>query len=182
MIQLHEKVIEVCKEMLLQRGFTDIKHDTHGQLLIGKKGLLLGSTPSQGLGSTPPLGIFLNTVDKLNVDKIKEYIGRAKKLELVHCILIYTGNVTPVASKIIRKSQDIEFEIFKETELMFNLTKHSLVPLHEKLSENDSLPFKNLQIPSLLSTDCVSRFLGFRSGDVIKITRKDSFISYRVVK
>ena len=62
--------------------------------------------------------------------------------------------------------------------LMNNITKHSLVPSHEYVPDDEakviisSYLSKKNQLPILLSTDPVAVFCGFLPGDVVKIKRK----------
>lgn len=69
-------------------------------------------------------------------------------------------------------------QLFQLRELMYNPSKHELVPKHEKLSEADA---KNImetymiksktQMPLIHRTDVMARWLGLRHGDIVKITR-----------
>ena len=72
----------------------------------------------------------------------------------------------------------IHYQVFTITELQFNITKHVLVPKHEKLSHEDVQQvlsvynLKNvLQLPIILKTDPMSRYLGLKTRDVVKIHR-----------
>jgi DNA-directed RNA polymerase subunit H (RpoH/RPB5) len=69
-------------------------------------------------------------------------------------------------------------QVFQMKELMYNPSKHQLVPKHEKLSEEEvkqcmeQYMLKNkLQFPIINKNDVMSRWLGLRHGDVVKITR-----------
>lgn len=62
-------------------------------------------------------------------------------------------------------------------ELQYNPSKHSLVPLHEKMTEEDvatllsSYLLKNkFQLPAILKNDVMARYLGLKHGDVVRIT------------
>lgn len=69
-------------------------------------------------------------------------------------------------------------QIFKFKNLVFNITKHSLVPKHEKVPEKE---IKNLllklmisklsQFPTLLTTDPICKYYNFKVNDLIKISR-----------
>jgi DNA-directed RNA polymerase subunit H (RpoH/RPB5) len=69
-------------------------------------------------------------------------------------------------------------ETFSLAELQFNVTKHSLVPKHVKLSDAEvkdvlktyMLSDKRL-LPTIFSTDPVAKYLGVVPGDVVKISR-----------
>lgn len=71
-----------------------------------------------------------------------------------------------------------QIQIFLQSELMYNPSKHELVPKHEKLSDAEGKAIMekyNLrsksQMPSLLKSDVMARWLGLKSGDIVKITR-----------
>ena len=107
------------------------------------------------------------------------------KMEYKHCIIIYSGSSTPMATKLADSSVEIEIELFTEAELQYNITKHRLVPLHRKLPDEEAEQFKKtygLKFPVILRTDPISRFYHYKRGDVIKIERKGGFISYRIVR
>jgi DNA-directed RNA polymerase subunit H (RpoH/RPB5) len=83
--------------------------------------------------------------------------------------------------------------VFHYKNLMFDITKHHLVPPHNKIKSETELRElkKQLQIdsfnklPVLLRTDAVSRFYHYRKGHVIRIERPSignmKHIVYRVV-
>ena len=84
-------------------------------------------------------------------------------------------------------------ELFWVGHLLINITKHTFVPKHELVAKSDldtimtkfSLSSFN-QLPILLKSDPVSKYYGFESGDVCKITRKNKIsgisVIYRLVK
>jgi DNA-directed RNA polymerase I, II, and III subunit RPABC1 len=69
--------------------------------------------------------------------------------------------------------------VFPIKTLMFNVTKHKCVPLHERLESSmeidrikESYHLESLeQLPQIMDTDPVAKFIGLRPGDVCKITR-----------
>jgi DNA-directed RNA polymerase subunit H (RpoH/RPB5) len=71
-----------------------------------------------------------------------------------------------------------QIQIFLKAELMYNPCKHELVPKHEKLTDieiKELLEKYNLrskaQLPTILKTDVMARWLGLRTGDIVRITR-----------
>lgn len=68
--------------------------------------------------------------------------------------------------------------IFLMKELMYNPTKHELVPKHKKLTPTEAEQFiqemqlksKN-QLPFIQKQDIIARWLGLVPGDIVKITR-----------
>ena len=109
-------------------------------------------------------------------------------MDVWHCIIVYKDNATPVAKKIVSDSNEMVIELFNEDELKYNITKHYLVPLHELVvfennEEYDIFKKKyGNNLPVILKTDPVARFYGFKKGDIIKVTRKNGYIAYRIVK
>lgn len=69
-------------------------------------------------------------------------------------------------------------QIFLTKELLYNPTKHELVPKHKKLSPEAAetlvldlqLKSKN-QLPFIQKQDIIARWLGLLPGDIVKITR-----------
>lgn len=85
---------------------------------------------------------------------------------------------------------ELNINFFNVGELQVNVSRHSLVPLHEVLDPAlvaeviASYRLKNKQqLPLILKTDAQSRYLGLRSGDVIKVTRvsptSGEYVSFR---
>ena len=75
-------------------------------------------------------------------------------------------------------SWSMNYQIFHIKELQFNITKHILVPKHEKVDEEhiktilDTFSLKTkFQLPLILKSDPMSRYLGLKGGDVVKVTR-----------
>ena len=83
-------------------------------------------------------------------------------------------------------------EIFLYTEVIFNRTKHRLVPRHVVLTEAEKKDLlqtydcKDTQIPRMVTSDFICRYFGTKPGDIFKIYRPSPssgiYITYRVVK
>jgi DNA-directed RNA polymerase I, II, and III subunit RPABC1 len=169
-----ETAYKICLEMFSQRGY-DIIEEEDEQILANKK------DGNQVIA-------FISQSPKFNVEKIQEYISIIKKMYINHCIIVFKDNATPVAKKVVEELTDITIELFHEDEMQYNITKHVLVPLHEiehkfntKECENFKKKYGN-KFPIILKSDPVSRFYGYDKGDIIKITRKNGYITYRLVK
>ncbi|MBT3323756.1 DNA-directed RNA polymerase subunit H [archaeon] len=77
------------------------------------------------------------------------------------------------------------------TELELDVSKHILVPKHEKLSEEEAKGIltkyntSEKRLPRILNTDPALRGLDAEIGDIIRITRKSQTVGttfyYRVV-
>lgn len=87
-------------------------------------------------------------------------------------------------------SHNVFIQIFCLDNLLFNITRHNLVPemavvspeTREQLLEKYSLTPK--QVPQILKSDPHAKFLGVRKGDMCKITRASetagSYVTYRM--
>ena len=165
-----ENALQTCLEMFQQRGYNVIDYDDDRINAIKQDG--------------KPICAFMAETPKFNVNRVQEYIAFMSELQIHHGIIVYKDNATPMAKKVINNSLDIIIELFTEEELQYNITKHRLVPKHEKLSSKEAIKFvekfgKNFPIIQL--SDPISRFYGYKRGDIIKVTRKNEII-FRIVK
>lgn len=125
-------------------------------------------------------------IEKVNNAKIMELCSKMKESGVNHILVVYTDVVTPSASKIVESiSHELCIELFSNDELQYNITKHVLQPEFEKIKA--PIAFKRLygnkgEHAAMLVTDPIARFYGYQRGDVIKISRKDGYVSYRIVK
>jgi DNA-directed RNA polymerase I, II, and III subunit RPABC1 len=170
-----EKAYEICIEMIEQRGYKIVDSDNERILAVK--------------ADNSQMCVFVVPSHKFNVETIQEYISMMKKMNLSHCIIVIKDNATPIAKKIIDESPDLDIELFYVDELQYNITKHYLVPKHElayKKGTADYTAFKKKfmadNFPVILKSDVVARFYAFQKGDIIKITRPNGLITYRIVK
>lgn len=175
-ISRSKKIKETLLEMLNQRCYTNLHYDHELNRISALK--------SDGVNT---IYVFTSIIEKLNNDEIHSYIGILQEEKVKHAILVYEGTPTPAVKAVISNlpDLDINIELFHADDLQFNITKHELVPKHEKLSQIQAKEFKaqyGSNIPTLLRTDAIVRFYDFHKGEIIKITRKNGAISYRIVK
>lgn len=88
-------------------------------------------------------------------------------------------------------SLKLNLQVFDIRLLQFNISKHEFVPKHEVVSDDnevkeimDKFMIKSkFQLPIILKTDAMAKYLGLRNGDVVKITRvsptSGEYIVYR---
>ncbi|KAL0236866.1 hypothetical protein PCE1_000263 [Barthelona sp. PCE] len=115
------------------------------------------------------------------------------------CIIV-TKNERTITSKVRDKIRELQgarpernfvIEVFKESQLVINITKHSLVPTHIPLTEEqtqevlDKYKVEKFQLPRIKKDDPVARFLGLAKMQVVRIERPSEtagrYVSYRVV-
>ena len=158
------KVLSTCQEMFEARGY---------KIESINRNAIFGFTDKDK-------SVYLVILEdsKFNIDVIKYYYGYVVKNSIQHLIIVYEDLMTPSVKKIINK-MGIPVEIFKYKELIYNITKHYLVPKHERV-ERDGRDISNY--PIIKRNDPVCRFYNFQTGDLIRIHRKNGTIYYRVVK
>lgn len=122
--------------------------------------------------------------DKFNIESVKTLIFYLQQQKLKHGIVIYQNIMTSSAKKAIDHLQDFTIELFEKKELQYNVTKHRLYSKHEKISKSKmEIPIEQINhLPILLRTDPVSRYFHFTRGDIVRITRNNGSIAYRLVK
>jgi DNA-directed RNA polymerase I, II, and III subunit RPABC1 len=146
----------------------------------------------------PPVFIKWMLNFKIKPNMIKETIDniREEGFQLNSpgkIILITKAKPNTNISKIFKDKEFRGTELFWLNTMIFNITKHVLVPKHTKISEDDirkllvELYIQNkFHLPVMLKSDPITRYLDLSSGDVCKITRysptSGEYFSYRVVK
>lgn len=166
-----EQATKTLTEMLTQREYKIIEQDDEKIIGIDSHKV--------------KIIVFLTAIKKFNVDRVKEFISALSTMEISHGIIVYKHSITPVAKKIVQNSIEIKLELFTLDELQHNITKHRLVPLHTRLSQEKADIFKKkfgIKFPVILTRDPISRFYNFARGDVIEITRLTGHVAYRIVK
>tara|TARA_B100000405_G_scaffold207145_1_gene145710 strand:- start:5181 stop:5813 length:633 start_codon:yes stop_codon:yes gene_type:complete len=112
--------------------------------------------------------------------------------EINHIVFIFKEKINSNNEKNIKSliaqhdektKTNIKVEMFEIKNLLFNITKHSYVPLHIVMSKEDSqeiydrFSIKNkTQLPIIHRTDPVAKYYDFKAGDLIKIVRGSTAI------
>lgn len=117
-------------------------------------------------------------------------------------LIILRDKTTPTVINAINKAMakyKVFIQVFTLRSLMYNITKHQLVPKHERFDKKRSHELlhgkddsgkgllENLHIdcptklPHILSSDPVAMFIGLRDGEICKITRPSQSAGIHVV-
>lgn len=134
---------------------------------------------------------------KIKPNQIKDIIEGLKtehlEKETDKLILIIKPKPNSTILKIIKEKEYRFVEIFWLNNVVFNITKHVLVPKHIKMTEDEIKIIMDKHyilaksiFPVMNRDDPIARYLNLSSGDLCKIIRKSQtsgeYISYRVVK
>ncbi len=124
---------------------------------------------------------------KIGIDILKLIISEMNDINITHTLLIVKHKITSFAKKeIIKLSSKYNFEIFLENEMLFNITKHRIVPKHILLDDNEAKEIINcygkkaFYLPKIFKTDAICKYYDGKVGDIFKIEREKN-IYYRVV-
>ena len=167
--KMNQRARQVCKEMLHARGYI-VCSDTHSGLV----------SKYRQDGKWRLVYTYFVEDTNMNIKTAKKYFMLIKSNDITHSILVYSGNMTPSARSAFDSFYDVRIELFSADVLQFNITKHALVPKHEKVKRSKGIDYT--KFPSMKLSDPVSRFYGFQQGDLVRIHRNDGSIGFRVVR
>jgi len=123
---------------------------------------------------------------KLCTNDIKTCVEYLDNIKVKNTIILCCNGTTPKSKSIVEglvNTGDYYIEVFDISWFSYNRTKHRLVPKHTRLSDCDAKTIMNKygKIPDILISDPIARYYGYKIRDVIKVTRNDGGICYRMV-
>lgn len=139
------------------------------------------------------LVLYIIEDSKVGINNIKSIQTTMEEHNVTHVIVIFSGTITAFAKTEIQNliESNYEIEMFHSQELMYNITKHSLVPHHRLISKAEKLGLIQTynivekQLPCILKTDPISKYFNAKPMNVFEIIRTSDntfkSISYRVV-
>ncbi len=165
-----QDIIKNTKNIMKQRGYK-IKE----QEKVDKNKVFLICEKATGKTTESAQVLILGEVETLGVAMVRDIVKEMNKKKIKNKLIIGSGKVTRSA-----KNEMIANKIdFIPTQLvLMNILEHEFVPKHE------IIPHEEIQtilekyritedlLPQILDTDPVSKIIGAKPGDVVKITRK----------
>ncbi|KAI5892793.1 RPB5 subunit of DNA-directed RNA polymerase [Schizophyllum commune H4-8] len=141
--------------------------------------------------TTDQIFVFFSDERSVGVKTMRKLLGILEEKGIRRGIIIFPGNMTPAARKVIVAMQSqYRLEEFSEADLLVNITHHTLVPQHivlkpeEKRELLERYRLKETQLPRIQIADPVARYFGLRRGQVVKIIRPSEtsgrYASYRI--
>ncbi|KAI9736694.1 MAG: DNA-directed RNA polymerases II 24 kDa polypeptide (RNA polymerase II subunit 5) [Cirrosporium novae-zelandiae] len=129
--------------------------------------------------------------DSIGIKQMRDFCQLISR-ECFHTgILVTQQTLTAAALKIIPAVLPSVIEVFREDDLLVNITRHELVPKHVLLSAEEKKALleryrlKESQLPRIQVGDPVSKYLGLKRGEIVKIIRRSEtagrYASYRWV-
>ena len=118
--------------------------------------------------------------NKQNMDNyVLEFNGKYNIIIVFNNDLLTSPSITQLTliDKILQKKNGM-LQYFHINDLLFNPLKHELVPPHRKLSVDEGKEIMTkyniktkLQMPLILSTDKIAKWIGLKQGDIVEIIR-----------
>ena len=152
------------------------------------------------------IGSILVTYEKreassqtISVTAIKDFTDTIRKQRVTEAILIADAKLSSKAKEDIKSFtklyDNINITVFKLDELTYNPVKHvsqaeyQLIDYKESVNLLREMKITRMKLPLLQITDPISKYYGFKIGDMIRVIRDDDelnliateSINYRVV-
>ena len=115
--------------------------------------------------------------NKFKVPDVKKLITSGKISPEDTVIIVAVDKPTNTNMRTL-KGMLQRVQVFELQKLLFNVTNHDLVPLHEVVGNDEIASILDrfnvktkLQLPFILSSDPVAQYLALKPGQVVKVTR-----------
>lgn len=158
------------KEMLVDRGINIDRLNS-----ISDKELDMMSKVHKifSLDVSDKLKIVYHINTKFKINELKKFMNEDE-----HIIIVFKEKINNLNIKNMREQNNIQIEIFMMKELQYNISKHVLVPKHEIVKNTDEIDnllntykLRKNQLPIILHTDPMARYLNIKVGEIVKIIR-----------
>jgi len=192
-------VIQNLKEMLIERGDNIDEFDEH-EIDIEREDFYINKDIIEfNTNNTTIIFALSKKLIKLITDELKENEDNinnfiTKYNNKLNIILIFNNDTLSTSlvsqltkfDKLLQKKKGM-LQYFQINNLLFNPTKHKLVPKHRKLNNEETIEIMDkylikskLQMPMILQNDVIAKWIGLKQGDIVEITRynENSGISY----
>lgn len=168
--------LRTCHDMLIDREYTIIEFDPENKIITARK----------PCGSN--MSVFINPSPKFDTKSMKDIFSLMNSAEVTHSLVIFQQNITAATNAALHKSSGMRIELFSVEDLQYNITKHRLQPIFQRLSNDDADEFKkkfDTKLPILKFGNPIAKYFDYDKGDIIRIIRKvgeQDFITYRIVR
>lgn len=127
--------------------------------------------------------IPLGRTDQLNQETIAKFIEFVRAGKHSTAILITKVPLMSKPKTSIKSIDEFKIQVFMDIELMFNVTKHKIVPRHEILPLEQEAPkmkelsvIKKSQFPYISVNDPVIKYYGWEIDRIVVIERNTIFL------
>tara|TARA_B110001450_G_scaffold233620_1_gene237055 strand:- start:2877 stop:3470 length:594 start_codon:yes stop_codon:yes gene_type:complete len=151
------RIMSTCVDMLVDRGCSSVGTHPSAEEAVTQNLPLVH-------GESPLIHVYLHSEDKVGVKYARSVMEADPEAQL---IVVSIDGCTPFTRK---ECDGGMVQFFTARELVNNITKHRLVPPHEKIAAPPEGTTAE-QLPKLLTTDAVAKYYGWPVGSVVRVTR-----------
>lgn len=165
-----QDIIKNTKKIMKKRGF---KVKEQEKIEKNKVHMICEKITDKGTETAQVL--ILGEVETLGVAMVRDIVKEMNKKKIKKKLIIGTGKVTRSAKNEMAANK---IDFIAATLVLMNILEHEWVPTHEILEPEeaqkvlDKFRITEDLLPEILDTDPVSKIIGAKPGDFIKITRK----------
>ena len=173
-------ILRTTIEMLRDRGYSNVQACQSVDQVISNmsdsRHIVSGSGPNV-------IHVFFHNEERVGVKTLRTWVENSVADRIIVASL--EGPTAFTRKEAEQYYKQVQFFMFRD--LCVNITKHTLVPLHEKITK-EMVPVKvsNEQMPQLWTNDKVSQYYAFEVGDIVRITRtcgtQEPIYYYRIVR
>ena len=117
------------------------------------------------------------------IEQVKNKYDEETRIEIIFILWVKPNSTLKKLEKD-RSIDDLQIVWYKQ--LLFNPTKHMLVPKHTKMSDKEteellkkfSIKNPKLQLPTITRDDPIVRYFNFKTGDILKIEKTIGITNY----
>jgi len=178
--QILMATLKTSIEMLKDRGYTNIQScQTLDEV---KQGMCESRCIVCGNGDRS-VHIYFHNEDRVGVKQLRSWVESSTADNVI--VVSLEGPTAFTRKEAETQCPHVRFFLFSQ--LCVNITKHSLVPKHEKVSALPmTLSAEMTEVPSLFTTDAVCQYYGYEPQSIIRITRTvgahEPMYYYRIVR
>lgn len=162
------RILEVVVEMLHDRGCTAVDAASTWDEL--QERILAGAPVALG-GDAPRTRVLFHLEERVAIRAIRDLVESADEFD--RTIVVSVEGPTSFARRELAQAeaQQRHFQFFRYAELCVNVSRHALVPRHERVADG-TREFADAAYPKILQSDAVCRYYDFQPGELLRIERR----------
>lgn len=131
--------------------------------------------------------VYFSDDPTIGIKQMQKLAELMKENHLTKCIFVYPRTLTFSAKRFLSLERSLKIEMFCDTELIINVTRHVLAPCYRLVSTSERKKLSTKyggQFPRILVSDPVAKYYGMRCNDVVEVSRYSEtagdYVLYRI--
>ena len=174
-----DAVLKNCLQMLRVRGYAIESARESGRDSISLVVPYVDAKEQRGSV------LFIDT-ERLNVGTVRECLGEAVDERATTAVIVHPGNPTASGKRpsgCSRAQRSSDRRLLPAAFFRNCILDHELVPVHERYPKPETVRRRyGSGLPVLLATDPVSQYHDFRAGEIVRVTRVNGSVAFRIVR